>query len=97
MNKQIKELYGKLLLIILGLWGTAIGLLALQIGGNVAKVFTVLLSYVLIACVIEYKNMIKRKIEKFSVCLMAVTVVSCFTYLPYLGFMLGRAFVRFCF
>ncbi len=67
MNKQIKELYGKLLLIIWGLWGNAIGLLALQIGGNVAKVFMVLLSYVLIACVIEYKNMIKRKIEKFSV------------------------------
>ena len=37
MNKQIKELYGKLLLIIWGLWGNAIGLLALQIGGNVAK------------------------------------------------------------
>ena len=97
MNKQIKELYGKLLIIVLGLWVSSIVLLALQIGSNVSKIFVFLLGYVLIACVIEYKNMIKRKVENFSVCLTAVAVVSCFFYLSYLGFMLGRVFVRYCF
>lgn len=97
MDKQNKKIYGVFLMSIVGLWISSVVLLAMSIGGNVCKIFVILLGYMFISCLIEYKKVIKRKVENFSVCLSAVSLVTCAFYLLYLGFMLGRVVVRFLF
>jgi len=100
VNKELKELYRVLLIIILIMWLSSIGMLRAQIGASVTKYFVQLLSVILVVCGLDYvykfeKNTEKR--EEFSMVTPAIGIVSCFMYLAYLGFWLGRFFVRFFF
>lgn len=90
MNKQIKVLYGMLLMMIFVLWVSSILLLVFQISSSTAIIFVCLLGYMLIACVSEFRNMVKRKVADFSVCLSAISFVTCLFYLVYLGLLLVR-------
>ena len=100
MKKELKELYRVLLLVILIMWLSSIGMLRAQIGVSVTKYFVLLLSVILVVCGIDYIYKFERKMEKvedFSLITPALGLVSCFMYLAYLGFWLGRFFVRFFF
>lgn len=97
MNKQTKVIYIMFLIGIFILWISSIALLRAQIGVSVTKYFVQLLSFMLIACLLDFVYKVRNKIEKaedFSVTTPALGIVSCFLYLAYLGFWLGRFIAR---
>ncbi len=94
MNKELKILYIMLMVAVFGLWVSTIALQISQIGGSAAARFSHLLGGMLIACIYDFIRKIKKSDEELSVCIPALSIVSCAFYLFYVGVLAGRIFAR---
>lgn len=65
MNKELKILYGTLMVAIFGLWVSTIVLQISHIGGSASARFTHLLGVMLIACIYDFIRKMKKVMRSF--------------------------------